>query len=104
VVRRALVRFVAVGLLALALMVAGFVGTAVAAKFGVRPGDALREYGAITSGISRATGDNARSGNGPDGELHSQAECPPPFTVSVGVLLLGDDSGTSRCYDTPDTP
>jgi hypothetical protein len=97
-------RFVAVGLLALALMVAGFVGTAVAAKFGVRPGDGLREYSDTTAGLSRATGDNARSGNGPDGERHSQAECPPPFTVSVGVLLLGDDSGTSRCYDTPDTP
>jgi hypothetical protein len=84
-------------------MVAGFVGTAVAAKFGVRPGDGLREYSDTTAGLSRATGDNARSGNGPDGERHSQAECPPPFTVSVGVLLLGDDSGTSRCYDTPGT-
>jgi hypothetical protein len=102
--RRTLVRFAAVGSLALALMVAGFVGTAVAAKFDTRRSGALGEYRGSPAGISRATSDSERTDDERGGDAHSQTECPPPFTVSVGVLLLGENDGTSRCYDGTDTP
>lgn len=102
--RRTLGRVAAVGLLALALVVAGFAGTAVAGRFGMRPSGGVGEYSGSIAGIGGATSDSGRSGERRGGDVHSQGGCPPPFTVSVGVLLLGENDGASRCYDTPGTP